>query len=144
MKRCPRCRRRHGESYSYCSPCRAYLRDWRRRKVAERRAAAVCPGCGSKRDGYIFCAACRLEVTERKARWRQEGRCQNCGKPRGERSDRLCDLCSDSRNARGRRQLLNPVRYASHRAACAKWRNRANGGSDGVTPAGSTCYDSRA
>ena len=122
MKRCPRCRRRHGESYSHCTSCRAYLREWRRRKVAERRAAALCPGCGGERDEFEFCESCRADVSERKARWIAEGRCGNCGKPRGERSDRLCDPCSDDRNVRQRRQLLVPERYRSHRGSCARWR----------------------
>ena len=111
-------------SYSYCTPCRAYLRDWRRRKRAERRAAALCPGCGGELDGFEFCAACRADVAARKARWIAEGRCSNCGKARGERSGRLCDPCSDLRNVRQRRQLQKPERSRSHRAHCANWRER--------------------
>ena len=57
MKKCPRCRSRHGEEFAHCTPCRAYLREWRRRKVAERRAAALCPGCGGERDDE-FCESC--------------------------------------------------------------------------------------
>ena len=125
MKKCPRCRRRHGEDFAHCTPCRQYQRAYKVRLRAARRAAARCPGCGnSELGGFEYCERCRADVAERKALRIAEGRCSNCGKPQGERSDRLCDPCSDDRNVRQRRQLLNPERYASHRAICANWRER--------------------
>ena len=126
MKRCPRCRRRHGESYSHCTSCRAYLREWKARQRAERRAVALCPGCGGKREeGFAFCEACREWTQARRERLQWAGLCRMCGRPRdSERSDLLCDPCSDKRNALQKRQLLVPERYASHRATCANWRRK--------------------
>ena len=125
MKRCPRCRRWHGESYSHCTPCRAYLREWRRRKVAERRAAALCPGCGGERDEFEYCEPCRADTQARRDRLQRAGLCRMCGRPRdSERSDLLCSGCSDKRNVRQKRQLLDLERLASHRRSTARWRQK--------------------
>ena len=124
MKRCPRCRRRHGEDYALCAPCREYQREYKVRLRAARRSASRCPGCGGELDVFEYCERCRADVAERKALRIAEGRCGNCGKPRGERSDRLCDPCSDDRNVRQRRQLLDPERLASHRRSTARWRQK--------------------
>ena len=85
-RKCQRCRTRHDSTYSNCDKCRAYLREWRRRKLAERRAAGLCPGGGGKRGELAYCEQCREDFAARKAAYIAAGCCSNCGKPLGERS----------------------------------------------------------
>lgn len=117
-----------------------------------------CPRCGGKnpvQPGRPLCRECQQkhddEQRERRARWRDEGRCTRCGRERDDPEKVMCAKCrdymhiirhNDAENAKERRDMLREhgictrcgIRYAEPLRAwcyvCAKKHRRYTAGNE--------------
>lgn len=123
--KCYRCGKSRADGHAHCLDClrmvRVRLRDYRRGRDAERKAAGLCVKCAAPTGGPAHCPAClakRKKVTRDLVR---DGRCLQCREPAGE--FKYCRSClgkfSDRHRAFALRLKLEVFgRYGGARCAC--------------------------
>jgi hypothetical protein len=132
---CSRCDIKIEGKSKLCADCKVLVAQEkaanRRTTVkGKRRVRGECLTCAAPNPDSDYCPQCTTGVVRCKQRWKQEGRCYECGKPRENLEVLSCFTCSEKKKvniAAWRRKLKIEtfVRYGGFVCACCGENNEA-------------------